>query len=332
MNKDKTIRDAIDESLCSVRFNAQDMRSVLRGTRRQPAKPSRAARRRVRRLDFVFAAAMLALVIAPVSLFALRARNTRPVPIASIGEATPDVLPLATPSPEQPTLSPTASPDGDPLLPASAAITADKAIAIARGCFEAQCDTSVFAFEEYAVQASLNTLPNGQAQYTVRMTSIYDNGCSFTVVVSAENGSIVQYSTPKLATQPSYLDSSSEEVNSWYLKNGAHSFTWPQDVQAEFSRRYEGAAVRSARDGEISYEKAQEIAVQSARSAFPEGSVYAYPMLYDGHTSKDGAARYVVSCFAEPVAQILPDARVTVTLLASDGTVESVVSESAAAN
>ena len=29
MKKDPTIREAIDESLCSVRFNAQDERAVL---------------------------------------------------------------------------------------------------------------------------------------------------------------------------------------------------------------------------------------------------------------------------------------------------------------
>lgn len=192
------VRDAIDESLCGVRFGAQDTRSVLRIVRKQPAKPSRAARKRGRRLDLVFAAAMLVLVVAPISLFALRAHHAQPVPVASAGD--PIAAPSETFTPPSATFAHSAHPDVQS-TPIPHIISEQEAVRIARECFEAHCDTSIYTFEEYAVQTALRQNAEGYAQYTVRLESIYDNGCSFIVVISAEDGKVIQYSTPSLATQ-----------------------------------------------------------------------------------------------------------------------------------
>ncbi|MEE0402346.1 MAG: hypothetical protein UDN39_10450, partial [Christensenellales bacterium] len=63
MKKDPTIREAIDESLCSVRFNAQDERAVLAAIHGRRAK----AKKRARRLNFAFAMGLLVLLVAPVT-------------------------------------------------------------------------------------------------------------------------------------------------------------------------------------------------------------------------------------------------------------------------
>lgn len=201
MNTHHSIRDAIDESLCGVHFSSEDMHSVLRSVRSPSKKHSRSVPTRRRRLDLAFAAAMLLLVVAPFSLFALRAQRARPVTVAAIGGATPvpNVLPLETPAPTPITASPTGAPPEQ--LPL-ALITQEEALRVARQCFETHCDTDVFTFEEYALQVTLLQIAEGCAQYIVRMDSIYDNGCSFTVIVSAESGEVIQYSSPSMATQP----------------------------------------------------------------------------------------------------------------------------------
>ena len=71
MKKDPTIREAIDESLCSVRFNAQDERAVLAAIHGRRAK----AKKRVRRLNFAFAMGLLVLLVAPVTAFTLHSRH-----------------------------------------------------------------------------------------------------------------------------------------------------------------------------------------------------------------------------------------------------------------
>lgn len=203
MNTHHPIRDAIDESLCGIHFSTQDMHSVLRSVRRPSKNHSRGVPMRRRRLDLAFAAAMLLLVVAPFSLFALRAQRVRPVTVAASGGATPvpNILPLATPAPTQIAVSPTVAPPEQTARPL-APISQDEALRIARQCFETHCDTDVSAFDEYALQTTLIQPSEGCAQYIVRMDSIYGNGCSFTVVVSAENGEVIQYSSPSMATQP----------------------------------------------------------------------------------------------------------------------------------
>lgn len=63
MKKDPTIREAIDESLCAVRFNAQDERNVMAVIHGRRVK----AKKRARRLNLAFAAGLLLLLVLPVS-------------------------------------------------------------------------------------------------------------------------------------------------------------------------------------------------------------------------------------------------------------------------
>ena len=79
MKKDPSIRYAIDESLSSVRFNAQDERSVLRRVRaqRQEEKPPVRARKRGLRLDFAFAMGMVLVLVIPLTVFTLHAGSLR---------------------------------------------------------------------------------------------------------------------------------------------------------------------------------------------------------------------------------------------------------------
>lgn len=324
--KSKTCcREAIDESLSGVRFNARDMRAVLSAVREQEAPqeaPVRAGRHR--RLDLVFSLALVAMVAIPVSLFAVNARNakTTPVTVAAgaitsapsasvLPDAAPTDAPLATAQPEpQDTLSEA------------------EAIAAARACFEAECDTSVFSFDEYTVSLTETAETDGSPSMTVLMQSIYDNGCFFTVVLDAQNGGVLRFSTPQLATVPTFLNGESAEVQAWYDKLGPFAFTWSQENQAEFSRRYEGAALRMARSGELSAADAQATALKAASDTFAQlgetGAHYAYPALYGERASADGIARYFVRCYAQPVTQTLPSPCVLVTLRAGDGMVESI--------
>ena len=315
MKSKTSCREAIDESLSGVRFNARDMRAVLSAVREQKAPqetPVRAGRHR--RLDFVFSLALVAMVAIPVSLFAINARNAKTTPVTvapGVVTAAPTAAPLATVQPGPQSM-----------------ISEAEAIAAARACFEAKCDTSVFSFDEYTVSLTETAEADGSPSMTVLMRSIYDNGCSFTVMLGAQSGDVLRFSTPRLATVPAFLNSESVEVQAWYDKLGPYTFTWSQENQAEFSRRYEGAALRTARSGELSAADAQTAALKAASDTFAQlgetGAHYAYPTLYAERASADGVARYVVRCYAQPVTQTLPSPCVLVTLRAGDGTVESV--------
>lgn len=304
MNKDNPIRDAIDESLSGIHFDVKDMHSVMRAVRSE--RPCRRPRRALRP-DLAFACAMTLLIVAPLALFALRAQGTGATPIVSaagISASQPDTL---------------AEPHADLILSPEPAYTAaeTEAVRIARACFEENCDTDVFSFEEYAVSVA----PGEESgQYAVLMESIYGNGCSFTVVVSVTEGCALRYSTPRLATVPTYLDSSAPEIKAWYDKNGPYLFTWPQEEQAEFSRRYEGSVLRAAQEGEMTAEEAALAARTAAEQAFglEEGSLpFAYPVLYAERSGEH--ATYVVYCTSEPVVDALPEAYFIVSLDALTG-------------
>ena len=71
MKKDPTIREAIDESLCAVRFNAQDERNVMAAIHGRRVR----AKKRARRLNLAFAAGLLLLLVLPVSAFTLHTRR-----------------------------------------------------------------------------------------------------------------------------------------------------------------------------------------------------------------------------------------------------------------
>lgn len=134
MKKDPTIREAIDESLCAVRFNAQDERNVMaaiHGRRRQGKK-------RARRLNLAFAAGLLLLLVLPVSAFTLHTRRLSAVNAAAPGEdriLSPDATPEATAA---------RSPLATANAAASGVLTEQDAIqAGAWACFETLCDTSI---------------------------------------------------------------------------------------------------------------------------------------------------------------------------------------------
>ena len=105
-------------------------------------------------------------------------------------------------------------------------------------------------------------------------------------------------------------------------------FTWSQADQVEFSRRYEGAALRTAGDDVIPDSQAQAVAVQASKDAFASlgfsGTPVCYTLLYDSRTSANERPYYVVYCFQEPVTDAITTPYVLVTLDAQEGTVESV--------
>lgn len=294
MKQENPIRDAIDESLSGVRFNAQDARSVLRAVRIREEEPAPRPRPRMR-FDMAFACAMLLILVVPISYFALRAQTTRTARIVA-GPGGTTAAPMTTASPREDRITVTAAP--------MRSDEESEAIRIARACFEAQCDTSIFTFEEYAVSVS-----SSGARYTVDMTSVYGNGCRFTVVVDMSSGEVEQFSTPELATVPTYLDRGAPEIQAWYTKNGPYIFTWPPEEQAEFSRRYEGGTLRTAREGELTFEEAKAFALRSIAEAtgYDESpSLYAYPILYAENARTGDAANYVVYCCKSPVTDALP--------------------------
>ena len=95
MKKDPTIREAIDESLCAVRFNAQDERNVMAAIHGRRVR----AKKRARRLNLAFAAGLLLLLVLPVSAFTLHTRRLSAVNAAAPGEdriLSPDATPEAT--------------------------------------------------------------------------------------------------------------------------------------------------------------------------------------------------------------------------------------------
>ena len=304
MKHDSLIRDAIDESLSGVRFDEHDARSVLRAVRAREHESAdeRPVRRPRLRFDLAFACAMLLILVLPVSYFALRAQRERTTSVvAGPGGAT--AVPQATAARQEDRI----------VSPAQPARSDEESAAIraARACFEAHCDTDIFTFEEYAVSVSCEG-----TRYTVDMTCIYGNGCRFTVVVDMPSGEVVQYSTPELATVPAYLDADSPEILAWYDKNGPFVFTWPAEEQAEFSRRYEGGALRMPHAGELSFEEAKALARLSAAEmlGLEDAFAYAYPSLYAENARTGEAACYIVYCSQLPVTDALPTQGLTATV------------------
>lgn len=304
MKSDPRIRSAIDTSLSSVHFDERNIRAVLRAARRQDAPP---ALRRRARWDWALATAMLALVLVPLSLFALRAGGTQTADIRTLAGVGQDTPPAVSSAP------------ADATLPAQdAALSESDAIRIARACFEAECDTSVFAFEEYAVSVRF-----AADACTVRMECVYDNGCAFEVVISLPSGAVASWSDPRLATVPSGIRHESAEVQTWYDKYGPMLYAWPMDEQAEFSRRYEGAALRMPREGELQPEAlpASLLSVCADMLGLPQDELTLYPMLYSEAASADGQARYLVYCCRTDESS---KPLLLATLRAADGAIESI--------
>lgn len=298
------VKNAIDESLYAVRFNAQDARSVMSAVRSGRKHAPSKKKRSFLRSDLIFASAFLLLIALPVSLYAVRSRESITTIVASPGQTTAQPFSSFDPVSDVASLSPTAAPTSVPVadLP-FAGIGESEAIRITRECFEAHCDTTIFSFDEYEISAVLS---DGDApQYTVAMKSIYNNGCSFTVILSAESGEILQYSSPQLATVPSIIDAGCAEIRAWFDEYGEHLFTWPQDAQAEFSRRYEGGTLRAAKEGEISYEMAVAAVEQTVTSETPGLFTAFYPVLYSERASSSGKAFYLVYCYASADEDIL---------------------------
>lgn len=307
MKSDPRIRSAIDESLSSVHFDGRDMHAVLRAARHREHTP---APRRRARWDWALATAMLMIVLVPLSLFALRANRTQTADIRTLAGIGQDTVSAA----------PTAQADSTQ----AAVLSESDAIRIARACFEAECDTSVFTFEEYAVSVRF-----ADDACTVRMESVYDNGCTFEVVISLPSGTVSSFSDPRLATVPAGIRHESIEVQTWYDKLGPMLYTWPMDEQAEFSRRYEGAALRMPREGEPDTDAllASLLPVCADMLGLVQGELTLYPMLYSETASADGQARYLIYCCRtdDPAKPLL-----LATLHAADGSIESIQPLSAA--
>lgn len=345
MNKPTNdLKNAIDESLGSVHFNAHDMRAVLRQTRAKGASRRRAPARRKRiRLDLVAAAASIVLVVAPVTIFALRAgmRGTTDITTltaahtgaASQGES---AAPNVTPAQQEVVLSADPAPETSseiaaetPAFSLDTAMSESEAIRIARACFEENCDTGIFTFEEYTVdvQSAFDYGAADARHIEVTLSSIYDNGCSFRVSIDPASGSVLSFSTPRLATEPTRLSLESEEVSAWYEKNGAYAFTWPLEEQAEFSRRYEGGMIRLPREGEADEKTIANrfaLHIDELITRTGEHAVGYYITLYDGKAYADGLARYQVYCFpGGEIKNELPDTYMILTFLAQDGTFET---------
>ena len=131
-------------------------------------------------------------------------------------------------------------------------------------------------------------------------------------VVSMPSGEVLQYSTPDLATMPTYLDTSAPEIQAWYEKNGPYLFTWSAEDQVEFSRRYEGGSLRLPTEGELTFEEASTLARTFAleQTGYSGSLSYAYPVLYA--ESSGSSACYVVYCCDTPVTDTLPEQSITV--------------------
>lgn len=300
MKSDPRIRNAIDESLSSVHFDERNIRAVLRAARRQDTSP---APRRHARWDWALATAMMMIVLVPLSLFALRANRTQTADIRALAGVSQDALPVVSSAPAD--------------SAQAAALSESDAIRIARACFEAECDTSVFTFEEYAVSVHFY-----EDTCIVLMKSVYDNGCTFEVVISLPSGTVGSFSDPRQATVPSGIRHDSVEVQTWYDKYGPMLYAWPMDEQAEFSRRYEGAALRMPREGEPDPDAlcSTLLPVCANTLGLPQDELTLYPMLYSEAASADGQARYLVYCCrtgdsAKPL--------LLATLRAADGAIES---------
>jgi len=301
----QAVKTAIDNSLSSVQFHAQDMRTVLQHTRKKKA----AVRRRRFKPDLAFAFALVMMLALPLSLYAIKSRSSITTIITSPGEVTP--FPALTsqqafPMPaSKATAAPTAHPIAAPEEQTNGLLSETDAVRIARECFETHCDTTIFTFDEYRISAELNT--QDVAKYTVTMNSIYQNGCSFCVILSADSGEILQYSTPKLATMPGYIDSTHAEIRAWFEKYGEQMITWPQEAQAEFSRRYQGGTLRSAKEDEITCEEAIAAVRAPIDSRIPDHYQAFYPVLYSERASDTGRAYYLVYCYPQEIGDALPD-------------------------
>lgn len=330
MKNDPRIRNALDESLSSVHFDARDMHRVLRAVREQEAPVRKSARRERRplRLDFLFAVATAALVIVPLSIFALRAQRAATSKITTVAaHGTQSAVSTEKPDSREDVILTTPLPLSTAVPGTADVISEYDAIQAAHACFEAQCDTTIFTFDEYAVDISAAPGEDGTpSSYVVTMESIYGNGCVFRVVVSAQDGAVISYSTPRLATVPAVLDRQCAEVQAWYDRYGAHSLAWPLDAQAEFSRRYEGGMRRMPEEGEMDADAiaaaAQEMLTgQAGNNA--EDNTTLWISLYGERAFADGVARYQVYCLPQSDADELPESCAVLTLRASDGVLES---------
>ena len=125
---------------------------------------------------------------------------------------------------------------------------------------------------------------------------------------------------------PAALDRQCAEVQAWYDRYGEHSFTWPLDAQAEFSRRYEGGMRRMPEEGEMDADAiadaAQEMLAGQAGSN-AEDNTTLWISLYGERAFADGVARYQVYCLPQSDAGELPESCTVLTLRASDGVLES---------
>lgn len=289
MKKDSSVRDAIDESLSSIRFNAQDERSVLRRVRarREEEQSPVRAKKRGFRLDFAFALGMVLVLVIPLTVFTLRAGSLRTQRVVPLSDTDDPVL-LSNDAPEESHAVASAAPVFSEKIDESAAIR------VTRDIYNAVCDTSIFTFEEFTVTCTLT-----DSQYTVLMESIYGNGCTFETSVDAENSDLLWHSMPEKATHPDISALESEKAQAWYKRNGSSIFTWAPATQAEFSRRYEGATLREPKEGELSFAQASDRA-QSAAASYGVNSCY--PMLFSERASSDGVARYRVFCFTGEAA------------------------------
>lgn len=311
MKRHPEIQNAVNESLSSVRFTDWDRERVLRAVR-MPEEPvcKRPPRRRLFRADILLPAMSAVLVIVPIFLFALHARNMQITDITSYAGTN-----VCAQQEALPTDAPSAPP---------AALNTHAAIEAARACFEAECDTSVFAFDEYTVDVSAVQDETGHpAAFTVTMRSVYGNGCTFSVTVSADDNAVISHSAPRNATVPSSLDQSRSEIRAWYERYGARPFMWALDVQAEFSRRYDGFLHREPQETDVQ-PAAIMLAAQNelARKGGEEHTVYL--SLLSERAFDDGAARYHAYCFAAGESPDDPETECTMmTFLASSGVLES---------
>lgn len=335
MKRDSNIRDAIDESLYGVRFNQNDMRSVLRAVRRSDdapqIAPKRAKKQRGKRLQLAFCTALAVAVIAPVSFLTLRTLGTPNVDIVTTQGG---VTPAATATAQSLVTD----------APSAAYIAESDAIAIARERFETLCDTSIFTFEEYTVSTAFTTY--GAPAYTVTLESIYGNGCAFTVRIDALTGEVLGTSSPADAVIPKGLTRDNPNVSAWYDKYGEYRITWPLEQQAEFSRRYEGYLTRVPQtNSETASEMTPDQAISAARAALSSAAnlgiadaQYAqnltyYAVLRSERAYADGVARYEVYAFEQPLTDALPASGYLVTLRADAeyGSAPSVISIDSAA-
>ena len=78
-------------------------------------------------------------------------------------------------------------------------------------------------------------------------------------------------------------------MQSWYDKYGSSIGLWAENVQVEFSRRYEGATLRAATAADLTREQAQSIAKAAAAADYAAQGLadiepLCYPMLLSART------------------------------------------------